>query len=348
MTAKERVMTALNFGVPDRPPIFAGGFWSEFAERWRREKGLAGNVSPEDHYGLDLRMAAANEAPFPSAAARLSDDGHAEVRRDAWGRTVRGVQGAFFTQTLEVALAEKRDLDQLVFESPELDSRYTGFVANVGAWRERFCTFCKVGGPYLRSSFLRGGEQWLLDLATDQQFASELARRVADHLMAVGLESLRRGDLYDTGIWIYDDMATNRAPAFSPKVFERVFLPQYRRMVACFKQAGAAKVILHCDGNLAPLLEMLIDVGIDGINPVEPRAGLDIAELRATHGERLAFVGGLCNSQILPSGDPPAIKAHALRLRQLALQGGVVPASHSIGPDISTASWELALRVLRG
>jgi hypothetical protein len=54
----------------------------------------------------------------------------------------------------------------------------------------------KVGGPYLRSSFVRGEVNWLMDMAEDPGFVDALATRMADHLIAVGLESLQRGNLW--------------------------------------------------------------------------------------------------------------------------------------------------------
>jgi uroporphyrinogen decarboxylase len=158
--------------------------------------------------------------------------------------------------------------------------------------------------------------------------------RVTDHILVVGLESLRRGELYDTGIWIYDDMAWNRGPMFSPAQFERVFLPCYRKLVTAFKQAGAAKVVLHCDGNIEVLLDAFIEAGIDAINPVEPKAGMDLPELKRRYGRRLAYVGGMCNAHVLTRGTRQQIKAQVDRIKDAAQDGGVVIGTHSVGPDV--------------
>ena len=101
----------------------------------------------------------------------------------------------------------------------------------LGDDKRRHCVFGKTGGPYLRSTYLRGEAEFLMDIAGDPGFARAIADKMADHLIAVGLEQLRRWELYETGIWIYDDMAYNRGPMFSPAQFEQVFLPAYRRMI---------------------------------------------------------------------------------------------------------------------
>jgi len=60
-----------------------------------------------------------------------------------------------------------------------------------------------------------------MDLTGDIKFAQELAEKVGKHRIGIGLESLKRGNLYNTGIWIFDDMGANTGPLFSPKAFEK-------------------------------------------------------------------------------------------------------------------------------
>lgn len=338
MTPKERVLAALDHRPPDRIPTF-DSFWDEFRQNCVRELGLPAEVDLAAHFGTDVRIAVADETPFPTRRTVLADDGTTRTERDGWGRTIQTVRGAFFYRELEAAVAGPVDLDRLVFDAADLDQRYAGYEQEVRAWRDRWCVFCKTGGPYLRTTFLRGETAFLTDIAADPDFARALADRVADHITAVGLESLRRGDLWDTGLWIYDDMGNNRQPMMSPASFERVFLPAYRRMISAFKRAGAARVILHSDGNVGPLLEMLLDAGIDGINPVEPRAGLWLPALKARYGRRLALIGGMCNSHVLPEGPVERIREQAREIIEAGRDGGVVIGAHSIGPDIPVSHY---------
>ena len=177
-----------------------------------------------------------------------------------------------------------------------------------------------------------------MDMAEDPVFAAELAMRVAHHLTAIGLEELRRWDLYDTGVWVYDDMAGNLGPMFSPRTAEQILAPAWSYMVQSFKGAGARKVILHSDGNIGPLLDLFVDIGFDGINPVEPKAGLIASQLRRRYGKRLALIGGICNAHILPRGSREEIRAHTLDVLSAGAEGGLVIGSHSIGPDIPVES----------
>jgi uroporphyrinogen decarboxylase len=339
MTAQERVMTALDHRPPDRLGKF-DGFWGEFVEAWRKDKGFGPEVSITDYYAIDIAICVADETAWPSAAGTLEQRGRETISRDGWGRVSRSVAGGFFSETLESAINSHRDFETKPFESPTLDSRYAGFLQAVEQERAKRCVFCKIGGLYLRTAFTRGQTEFLMDLAGDPEFARAQIERMADHLIQIGLESLRRGHLWDTGLWIYDDMANNEAPMMSPATFERLFLPAYTRLIQAFKQAGARKVVLHCDGNLRPVLDMLLEAGIDGINPVEPKAGLDVVALKEHYGKRLAYVGGMCNAYVLPRGTREDIRWHVDRIREAARDGGIVIGTHSIGADVPVENYD--------
>ncbi len=338
MTSQERVLTACDFRRPDRIPRFEN-FW-QYPEAWQQRLGDRARLT-------DVVIWYPDETPFPSRARQLGEEQGYVIEADAWGRVIRRCPGAFFVETLRAAITEPADLDRLQFDPPQLASRYlTGKMdpsvtyANEEEMRQaltedkaRHCVFGKTGGPYLRSTYLRGEAEFLTDIAADPPLARAIAGRMAEHLIAVGLEQLRRWDLYDTGLWIYDDMAGNHGPMFSPQQFEQIFLPSYRRMIRAYKVAGAKYVFLHSDGDIRCLLEMLVDAGIDGINPLERRAQMDPVALRRQFPQ-LVLTGGMCNTKTLVSGTPAEIAAEARQLIDLGRDGGLVIGSHSVSPEI--------------
>jgi uroporphyrinogen decarboxylase len=360
MTSTERVRTALDFRTPDYVPVIQN-FWWEFADRWRRREGLTPLPGlPYDdvvedfqiltHYGIDIVVAVPDETPWPDQARHLSEDGNYIIYRDGWGRIMRGKPGADFAgRPLDLPLKEKSDLDRLPFEPSNQDARYTGYLERVrrlreGAYRPYIAT--KVGGPFFRPTHLRGFEQWLIDIVEDPDFARVLSERVADHQIQVALEAIKRSDLWESSVWIFDDCADNDRLQISPATYEGIFLPQIARMVNAFKSAGVRHVVFHSDGNIRDILDGLVDAGIDAINPVEPRAGMDVPALRSKYGESLAYIGGLCNSEILPAGTSEQVRTHVERVVQAGKDGGLVIGSHSIGPDISLERFEFVVKLL--
>lgn len=331
MNSTQRVLSSCEFRRPDRVARF-DSFWN-YDEQWRRELG--------DEQGLsDIAIWVPDEGAFATRAGVLKRQGLWTYSVNSWGQTIRTRDDAYFHEVIASPLGGLADIEAVEFDPPDLDRRFLQRQATLAdaaqllaAAKLRQCVFGKTGGPFLRSAFVRGQTQFLMDIAGDPPFARALAEKMADHLIAVGIEEIRRWDLRQTGIWIFDDMAFNGGPMFSPRSFEQVFMPAYRRMVKSFKAAGAKYVFLHSDGNIRPLLDMLADAGIDGINPLEPRAGMDIAEVRASF-PRLILVGGMDNCDTLINGPVEKIQAQARRIIDMARDGGTIIGAHSIGPDI--------------
>lgn len=343
MTSHERVMTALDFREPDRIPVAPMSFWPEFIPAWEEH---APNVPIKDHFIVDISIAVGDETPFPGVAGEMGRDGEYTLVRDGWGQVKRIREGGLFYEQVDTAYAADGTCRYGEFESPTLDSRYEHIDRVIEERKRRYAVFAKVGGPHIRTGFMRGEQQWLMDLAADPQMAAELAMRTARHLADIGCEELRRWDLHDTGVWVYDDMGATKGPLFSPRTAERVYAPAWAHMVRRFKEAGAAKVILHSDGNIGPLLELFIDLGFDGINPVEYHTGLHPLKLRERFGERLALLGALDNAVILPRGDPEEVRRHVLQVLAAGEGGGLAIGTHSVGPDISVQTMELVRELI--
>lgn len=360
MTSTQRVQAALNFQPFDYVPLF-DQYWGGFVAGWRERRSLPpGTDLPLDdiaynaldiqtYYHIDLFKIIPDEDPWPGIKMEVGRNGDAIIERDGWGRLVCRKETSPYGAPVEVRLVEKGDLDKWEFEPAGMDKRYAAMLKHMQRARQTIgdpYIFIKVGGPFLRSSWLRGEYQWYLDIVQDPPFTAAVVSRVTDHLIAVGIEALKRSGLDDPSIWIFDDIASNNGLMISPKAYNRLFLPQVRRMVEAFKEAGAAHVGYHSDGDLRLVLEGLVDAGISILNPVEPRANMDVVELRRQYGDRLAFVGGLCNSLVLPGQSDEKVRNHVEHVLSIANEGGLVIGSHSISNDITQERYEFFMDIL--
>lgn len=336
--SKQLVLKACEFKPPERIPRF-DSFWM-FPDSWQEKLGPRQGLT-------DIAIWYPDETPFPTQARVLKEENGYIYEVDSWGRTIRRKTDAYFVETLQSPIASMSDLDTIEFDPAEIDNRYlTGKMDPSVTFdnlkdmenaleqdKKNHCVFGKTGGPYLRSTYVRGETEFLMDIAGDRSFAKAIVDKVTDHLITVGLEQLRRWNLYDAGIWIYDDMAYNHGPMLSPEQFKEIFLPAYRQMIKSYKQAGARYVFLHSDGDIRVLLDMLIDAGIDGINPLERRAGMDIIRIHEKY-PRLILVGGMCNTHTLLRGTEQEIERETCEIIDLGKEGGIVIGTHSISPEI--------------
>ena len=348
MTRKQRVLASMRFRQPDRVPRYWQNFWPKFIEKWQRRHG---DTDPHEYLGDDMRLVASDETAWPSKAGVVERDGDTLLVRSGWGElkqtsSTHTRSREMMGRLIKPAFPERVDPETIEFDDPLMDIRYEQASQLAAEWKDDYFVFCKTGGPYLRAAFMRGEENFWTDVAEDPGWTRAFVDRVVDHIIIVGLEQLRRFDLYETGIAIYDDVASNAGPFVGPANYAKIFLPALRRMVNAYKSAGAGRVMHHSDGNVLPLLDMWIDAGIDAINPVEFRTGMDPVKIRQQYGKRLVCVGGLDNSEILPRGDRPEIRDHVLHLLEAGRGGGFIIGPHSIGEDISVETMVYVLELL--
>jgi uroporphyrinogen-III decarboxylase len=119
-----------------------------------------------------------------------------------------------------------------------------------------------------------------------------------------------------------DDMAFNTAPFFSPAVFRDLVLPRYQRVA---KQITLPWII-HSDGNVLPLLDDLLTVGIAGLHPNE-KGAMDIRAMKQRYGDRLCLLGNV-DLNLLGMGNPEAVDQEVRELiRDVGPGGGYIVTS---------------------
>ncbi len=335
MTPRQRVQHALSHQRPDRVPryeIFLPGY----DEQWRKQRGDGAPADIYDDYpNIDVgTVLAMQEGPFVSRSRQEEGDGDTYYTHDSWGRVQKCSRSGTFFQVLETALPNKSDLDAAVFEEPWTDERIELYKQWERRSHDRFCPVSGVMGLFMSSYYLRGEFELLIDLKEDEAFCRNLAERVASHITPAAEKALDITNTWDTALWVYDELGNNHSSIISPDTFERVYLNAYRTMIGRWKQRGLRNVILHCDGNCLPLVDLLIEAGFTGIQGNNPSAGMTIPAMKAKYGRRLALIGGMCNIHVLTRGDHREIERQATEIVEAARDGGVLIGAHSIDSDI--------------
>ena len=131
-------------------------------------------------------------------------------------------------------------------------------------------------------------------------------------------------------LWLADDLAYGSGPLFSPDLMRKHLFPWYRRLVEIAHGAGYP-MLFHSDGNLWPILDDLIAIGFDALQPIEPQA-MDIEALKAAYGERICLVGNIDLGSTLTLGTPEEVREEVRqRIRAIAPGGGYcVGSSNSV------------------
>lgn len=140
-------------------------------------------------------------------------------------------------------------------------------------------------------------------------------------------------------IAIVDDMAWKTATICAPDWMRQHWIPRLAQVVRPLKAAGK-HVIFHSDGKNDVLFPDLIEIGVDGVNPLEPIAGMDLADLKRRFGRDLTLIGGVDCSHLLPFGTPQQIRDEVRRLLDIGAPGGgfIIGDSSSVAPNTPLAN----------
>ena len=140
------------------------------------------------------------------------------------------------------------------------------------------------------------------------------------------------------GICMGSDLGHQNGPMMRPSMYETFFAPYLKRLCQCIHDYSDYKVFFHCCGSIKPFIPILIDCGIDVLNPVQHSAAdMDPNELKRSFGDKITFWGGGVNCQnILPTGTEEEIRANVRELTQIFKPGGgfVFNPIHNIMGDI--------------
>ena len=133
---------------------------------------------------------------------------------------------------------------------------------------------------------------------------------------------------------VCDDIAFKSGLIFPPQWMRQHWLGRLACLIRPLKARGI-RVVFHSDGNVSEIIPDLIGVGVDGLNPLEPLAGMDLRQLKAEYGRDLTLIGGVDCAQLLTFGRPPQIRDEVRRLLDIGAPGGgfVIGDSSEIMPS---------------
>jgi uroporphyrinogen decarboxylase len=193
-------------------------------------------------------------------------------------------------------------------------------------------------GIFELSWYMRGLENFLIDMMTDIPFAEALLDiQLAMHKSRWKMILEEVGDLSDM-VCIGDDMATQATLLVSPEKYRSLIKPRQKDMIDFIRKYTKAKIYYHSCGAITPLIEDLLDIGVDILDPVQPLA-MDTRYLKDKYGRQLTFYGGVDVQHVLPFGTPEEVRDEVFkRFDEMGKDGGLILGpSHWLQVDVP---WE--------
>ncbi len=225
------------------------------------------------------------------------------------------------------------------------NSRYAGIAEDAAFFKGRgFFTTAEINGFFSGVwYFLRPFEEFLMDLVTDEGFAAELIGIIGEFNLKDAENLLRTGVHC---IDFCDDLGYNTGMFISPRIYERLILPWHASLAELCHRHGAY-VNMHSHGNINEIVPLLVEAGIDILNPVGPSDGMNLRELKAKYGAKITFLGGV--SKYIGEMTPAEIEAHLREVVATGAPGGgfMLKTEGGIPTDMTEENFRRFLAVSR-
>ena len=371
-TPRERVRLALDHREPDRVPLDLGstgntgitaiayqkllsylGVEAEVVV-WDRMQQLA---LPDER--VLLRLGIDTRGLWLGGPEKRPDrflDG--DSYEDEWGVVRSRPPGGFYYDLVRSPLSgdiTANDIRAFPWPDPEDPGRFRGVGEKARRIREQthFALVVHAAAGFItRSQYLRGFEDWFMDVIAQPDLVGMILDRTLEWQMAIVARLLREIGQYADVVMLGDDIGAQGGPLVSPAAYRKVLKPRQAKLFALVHELSSAKLLYHTCGSVIDLLDDLVEIGVDVLNPVQVSAArMDTAELKRRFGDRLSFWGAIDTQRVMPLGTAEEVRAETRkRLADLAPGGGyVVDTVHNIQADVPpeniVAMYEEAARV---
>ena len=366
LTSRERVEKTINHEEPDRVPmdmVLTSDSYANLVKHlgMENEVSLSGDFTNWLTYAnVDLKVLRALDIDTVHIGSRSpkgfpvwqSDGSYT----DEWGITrapIKRNNGSFYYEIVDVPLKNPtlEALDNFPWPDPTDDSVLDGLEEKMAWWYnntdQAIIAWFDRGGLGEFASYMRGLQDWCMDVVARPEFASKLLNKLADISIEYNRRAIERVGKYISILrfsgW---DLGTQNNLIFSPKMCREMFKPIMDRVwgetKANLKKVNPrAKIYLHSCGAIYSLLPMFVESELDILDPIQTSAkGMDTKKIKENFGRDLVFHGAMDIQYFLPNATVPEVWAEVKRvINDLGPGGGYIMASgHAMQEDIPPAN----------
>lgn len=295
MTSHERFQRMFEHREADRIPIIDEPWEGTFV-RWHRE-GLPENMDWRDYFDIDklTRISLDNSPQYP---VRIVEETETSITKTTeWGVTLRYNKGLDstpefldYTVTDPVSWADcKKRMYQEVtprIDWKYLEENYPKWQAE-GHWIQGLFWF----GFDVTHSWMMGTENLLIAMYEEPEMVTDMFDTFLKREIELYDEIWNRGYHFDSIFW-YDDMGYKGTTFFSNDMYAEMLQPYHKKAIDWAHDHGIY-AHLHSCGDIMTRVPQLMDIGLDALNPLEVKAGMEPLTLKQTYGDRLTLHGGI-------------------------------------------------------
>ena len=348
MTTKERFQRMFEHKEADRVPIIDSP-WAGTFSRWHRE-GLPKNVEWTEYFDIDKTASIGVNITPRYEEKILEETDTYKIYTTGWGVTQKSFKTQDSTpefidfkvttpEAWEDAKRRMQILDDSRIPWDNLKKNYDKWVAE-GRWITADFWF----GFDVTHSWMVGTETLLIALYEEPEWVVDMFNTYLDSCIALFDRIWDTGYRFDEIYWP-DDMGYKGTTFFSNKMYRELLKPVHKRAVDWAHEKGIY-ARLHSCGNIMTRIDDLMDVGIDALNPLEVKAGMEPLTLKEKYGEKLTLHGGI-NAVLWDNKDEIIAEIDRV-VPKLKENGGYIFSSdHSIPNSVSLENFKAIIEEVK-
>jgi len=341
MTSKERFASMYAHREADRIPVVDSP-WGATIERWRKE-GLPADVNYADYFGLDkVEYIHIDNSPRFEAKILEETDEYV-IKTTGWGVTLKNWKHAASTpEFLDFTIVDRASWEKSRarmtpsrdrVDWKDLEENYPLWIKN-GHWIQA----CLWFGFDITHSWVVGTERFLYALVEDPDWCRDMFSHELETQLAILDMVWEVGYRFDCIHWP-DDMGYKGTQFFSLDMYRELLKPFHKRAIDWAHSKGI-KAHLHSCGDVKPFVPELIGIGLDALNPLEVKAGMNPVQLKKTYGQDLVLHGGI-NAVLWDQ--PDKIRAEMERVVPVMKENGgyIFSSDHSVPSSVSLEDFRM-------
>jgi len=338
MTSRERVERILKRQPVDRVGVHES-FWGDTKAKWVAGGHVREDEELDDHFELDLRKAGGHTvaAWMDYTEEVLEETDETKLVRNANGAVLRWWKNKSGTpEHVDFLVKDRAGWEEHIRphltapDAPERRCNLDVYRAARDKCRDRDLYFCWCGVNVFECLHpMCGHENMLIGMIDDPEWIKDMVAVYAELILGIQEVCFSKVGPPD-GIFFFEDMGFKHKPFMSPKMYAELIQPAHQRTFE-FAHARHLPVIVHSCGYVEPLVPGLIEAGMDCLQAMEVKAGMDLLRLKKAYGDRIVFMGGM-DIRALETNDPAAVRDELESKLPVAMAGGgyVLHSDHSI------------------
>ncbi len=298
MNGKERITRILNHQPVDRMGLHEA-FWRDTKDTWIAQGHIQKDESLEDHFNFDMQNIGVFNmvADIDFKPVTIEETEETILIKDGNGAFLRRHKLHDATpEHVDFTVKDRADWEKHIKPKlMETDERRINYVAYKKAKQEarkagRFFTWGGVN-VFELMSYVCGHEYMLMGMALDPDWVKDMVKTYSELIVKLQ-KILFEKEGYPDGIWYFEDLGFKERPFFSMNMYKDIIQPGHKYTID-YAHANNMPVIMHSCGYIEPLLSGMIEAGIDCLQVIEVKAGMDLLKLYQEYGEKIAFMGGI-------------------------------------------------------